>query len=259
MSGSFGRARERAQALRQRLGLGDGYIDVFDVLRALEIEVYRRPFPGDGLEGALTVRSGVAFIFVNSHGALTRQRLSAAHELGHYELEPRDEGTEVLEDVSGMNGLEEAEIFRFARHFLMDERGVRVAVSSIADEEARVAAIASIYVVSPRVVAIHLAELGLIRPGTKTRLLEGFDTGELRPGAFLSGHGYRMKELSDPALELDSGHVQRSLGRYQDGSLSLAALSEVLMRTADEARQVVIEAGAELHREDAPEALATHA
>lgn len=255
MSARVSHAQERAQALRQRLGLGDSYVDVFDVLRTMEIEVYRRPFPGDGLEGAMTIRSGVPFIFVNSHGALTRQRLTAAHELGHYELGSRDEGTEVLEDISGMTNGDEAEVFRFARHFLMDEKGVTITIAGMSDELQRVAAVASKYVVSPTVVAIHLAELGVLRPATKARLREGFDSGELKPGAFLGRYGYRMMELSDPAIELDPGHVERALLRYQDGSISLAALAEVLMAPTDEARRMVVEAGAELHPEDAPEEL----
>ena len=161
----------------------------------------------------------------------------------------------MLEDISAMSNGEEAEVFRFARHFLMDENGVRVTVANLADEPERVAAVASKYVVSPKVAAIHLAELWLIRPGTKTRILEGFDSGELKPSAFLGRYGYRMKELWDSVIELDPGHVERAMKRYQDGQISLVALAEVLMAPVEEARRMVIEAGAELHPEDAPEAL----
>jgi Zn-dependent peptidase ImmA (M78 family) len=254
------RAQEKAQALRQQLRLGHGYVDVFDALRQLEIEVYRHPFPGDGLEGAFTVRSGVPFVFVNSQGALTRQRLTAAHELGHHELGPRLDGTEVLEGPASANGDHgEWEAFRFARHLLMDEQGVRQLCADIRDEEERVAAVASEFVVSPAVAAIHLAELRLIKPSTKERLKEGFDTGGFTPGAFLRRYGYRMKELSDPTVELDPGHQRRAVSAFVDGALSLTALAEALQLSEEEARQMLRESGLELDEDEVPGELVTSA
>lgn len=237
-------AAEKAQALRQRLGLGTGYVDVFDVLRRLEIEVYRRPVPHDGLDGSLIIRDGVAFIFVNSAGAITRQRLTAAHELGHYELGERHDGTEVLEGFGSVNDdREEWDAFRFARHFLMDEQGVRQLVATLSEEEERVAAVAHRFVVSPTVAAIHLAELKVIKPATKTRLKNGFDSGSLRPAAFLARYGFYMDDMSNPVTTLDAGHIQRSVQAYKDGILSLVALAEVLVLSPDEARALLIEAG----------------
>ena len=247
-------AQEKAQALRQRLVLGTGYVDIFAVLRELNFEVYRRPFHGDGLEGSLQVRDGVPFIFVNSSGAVTRQRLTAAHELGHYELGAHEEGTEVLEGPGWNNDAEEWEVFRFARHFLMDEQGTRQLVSAMTDEEQRIAAVAHRFVVSPSVAAIHLAELVLIKRSTKERVKQGFDNGSLKPSAFLARYGYAMNDLSDPAVELDPGHVQRSVRAYADGLMSLDALSEVLMMTPAEARAMLLESGIEPHTDEVSDA-----
>jgi Zn-dependent peptidase ImmA (M78 family) len=222
--------------------LGHGYVDIFDVLRQLEFEVYRKPF-SDGLEGALTVRDGVTFIFVNSLGSLTRQRLTAAHELGHYELGEREEGTEVLEGPALNGDGEEWEVFRFARHFLMDAEGIRTLVSQISDEEQRVAAVAHRFVTSPTVTAIHLRELGMISAATKARLKEQFDAGLLRPSAFLGRYGYGMDEMNQQVTELAPAHIQRSLTAYSHGLLSLVALAEVLMKTEAETEQIVREAG----------------
>jgi Zn-dependent peptidase ImmA (M78 family) len=254
------RAQEKAQALRQQYGLGPSYVDVFDVLRRRGIEVYRRSFPGDGLEGALTIRDGVAFIFVNSQGALTRQRLTAAHELGHYELGERRDGTEVFEGMAAANGdADEWDAFRFARHFLMDEQGVRQLMLGMRDEEQRVAAVASHFVVSPTVAAIHLAELNIIRPATKARIKQGFDDGSLKAAAFLARYGYRMNDLFDSATELDPGHWQRSLDAYREGLVSLPALAEALMLSEDETRGRLQEAGIEPLDEEAPAELAAEA
>ncbi len=244
MLGRSSSAAEKAQALRQRLTLGSGYVDVFDVLRRLKIELYRRPVPHDALEGSLTIRDGVAFIFVNSTGAVTRQRLTAAHELGHFELGERHDGTEILEGVGSVDDdREEWDAFRFARHFLMDEQGVRQLVAGLADEEERVAAAAHQFVVSPTVAAIHLAELGVIKATTKKRLKDGFDSGSLRPAAFLSRYGFYMDDMSNPVTALDAGHIQRSVQAYKDGLLSLVALAEVLMLSPDEAHETLANAG----------------
>jgi hypothetical protein len=238
------RAQEKAQALRQRLGLGHGYVDVFDVLRRLDIELYRKPF-ADGLEGAFTIRDGVPFIFVNSQGSLTRQRLTAAHELGHFVLGESVDGTEILEGpgVGGSNA--EWDVFRFARHFLMDAQGVEMLVSGIGDEEQRVAAVAHTYVTSPTVTAIHLRELGHISTATKASLKQRFDEGLLRPSAFLARYGYGMGEMDQQMTELAPAHLRRAFAAYARGLLSLVALSEVLMVTEDVTRQIVREAGIE--------------
>lgn len=238
-------AQEKAQALRQRFDLGDGYVDVFDVLRRMEIEVYRKPF-SDGLEGAFTVRDGVSFIFVNSQGSLTRQRLTAAHELGHYELGDRAEGTEILEESTLNGDRDEWEVFRFARHFLMDEGGVRKLIAHMPDEDRRVAAVAHHFVVSPPATLIHLRELTLISTATKTRLNTQFHEGALRPSAFLARYGYGMDDMNQPMTELAPAHVQRALMAYSKGLLSLVALSETLMTTEELATRMVRGAGLEV-------------
>jgi Zn-dependent peptidase ImmA (M78 family) len=243
-------AREKAQALRQRLGLGDGYVDIFDVLRQLGFEVYRRRFD-DGLEGALTIRDGVPFVFVNSQGSLTRQRLTAAHELGHYELGEQAEGTEILEETISGTGNAEWDVFRFARHLLMDEVGVRRLLADISDEEQMVAAVARTFVVSPVVSAIHLREIGMISAATKTRLKAQFDDGSLKPSAFLGRFGYGMGEMNQTVTELAPSHIQRSLDAYSKGILSPLSLAEVLQQSEEDTRAIVREAGLEALAEEA--------
>lgn len=240
------RAQERAEQLRHELGLGSGYADVFDVLRQRGIEVYRRPLQGAGLEGSLTIREGVAFVFVNSAGSLTRQRMTAAHELGHFELGQRHNGTEILEGQPSIEDeSEEWDAYRFARYFLMDDQGVRQLCADIADEEERVAAVSHRFVVSPKAVALHLAELGLIKTTTKRRLVQSFDDG-LRPSAFLFKFGYHMADLSDAVLTLDPAHVSRALQAFAAGDISLAALAETLQLSDDQAAAVAIDAGLNL-------------
>jgi Zn-dependent peptidase ImmA (M78 family) len=249
MTAASGRAREKAEALRQRLDLGHGRIDIFEVLRSLEIEVYRKSIPNDGLEGALEVRDGVRVIFVNSQGALTLQRMTAAHELGHLQLEGDAEGTQILEQRAMRDEPAEWEAFRFGRYFLMDGVGVENLVRNIKDEEQRVAAVASHFLVSPAVAALHLREMNLIKSATRTRLKAAFDAGEFRPGTFLARFGYRMPDLFDSVTELDPAHVQRSFAAYERGDLSLTALAEVLQCSEEEAIEQMIGAGVAVRTE----------
>lgn len=243
---------EKAQALRQEHGLGDGYVDVFDVLRRMDIEVYRRPIGNSALEGSLIIRDGLAVVFVNSAGSLTRQRLTAAHELGHYLLGQRHDGLEILENETAINDdREEPAAFRFARHFLMDAHGVTRLVSDIDDPEERVAAVAHAYVVSPTAVAIHLGELGLISRAVKDRLKQGLDPGGgLKPSAFLARYGFRMDDLYDSATELDAGHTARAMTAYERGQITLAAFAESVMApTMDDAIALLEDAGIALREE----------
>ncbi len=246
------RAKEKAEAIRHQLSLGDAYVDVFDVMRRLGIEVYRKPFD-EGLEGSLTVRDGVSFVFVNSLGSLTRQRLTAAHELGHYVLEEHREGTEILEaSTSGGDGAGEWEVFRFARYFLMDEGGVGRLVAGIGDDRHKVAAVAHAFVTSAVVTAIHLRELGLISAAAKKQLKDEFDSGALKPAAFLARYGFSMGDMGQQVVELAPSHIKRALGMYAARKLSIAALAEVLQMTDQEARNYVVEAGIATYEEVDP-------
>lgn len=244
------RVAEQASALRHDLGLGTGYVDVFEVLRRLGVEMYQAPFPEDSLEGAHEVRNGQAFFFVNSSRANTRQRLTAAHELGHHRL-----GQTSIYEATPQAGPDdpasEWDAYRFARYFLMDPGGVKDVVEPLGDPEERVAAVASRFVVSPEVAAIHLAELGHIGSATKTRLLEVFRRGLVKPSGFLARYGYRIARTEQDRVELDPQHVARSLDAYAQGWLTLAALADTLIVGRDEARRLVEEAGLEV-REGEP-------
>jgi hypothetical protein len=196
---------------------------------------------------------------VNSCHALNRQRLTAAHELGHYLLGTRHEGSGVFEsNTEGMGGEEgEREAFSFARHFLMDEQGLRGLVASIADERERVAASAGTYVVSVNVAAIHLAELGLIRPATKRALLEDLRSKQITPSGFLRTHGYRLPWTpEEPEPVLDPQHVGRALQAYRNGWLTLIALADSLQLEIRAAVDLLTETGIPLDEDDV--ATATH-
>ncbi|MFV2063921.1 MAG: ImmA/IrrE family metallo-endopeptidase [Chloroflexota bacterium] len=253
MTGISSTPRDAAAAIRHRLRLGSGYVDVFEVLRLLGIELYQAPFPQDSLEGAHLVRDGVAFIFVNTSRSLTRQRFTAAHELGHHVLEKAGDGSAVYEsDVTkpGRDPLEQ-NAFRFARFFLIDPDGVGVLVGGIRDPMQQVAATASHYVVSPEAAAVHLADLGIVSISAKRELSKALAARELTPSGLLSRYGYRMAWTpQDPEPELDPRHVGRALGAYRREWMSLAALSDALGLSEGQAGDLLVEAGLKLREQE---------
>jgi Zn-dependent peptidase ImmA (M78 family) len=234
-----------AAGLRSRWGLGTDYVDVFEVLRAEGVELFLAPFH-DGLEGAHMVREGRTFVFVNTACAITRQRLTAAHELGHHVLEDHATDGSLFEESTADHGNdpEERAAYTFARYFLMDPDGVRRITVSIKDQEERVAAVASRFVTSIDVTCIHLAGLGVITNTTKKRLLDAIHANELRPAAFLQSHGYELAPT--PAAErpvLDARYIKRAIEAYGKEWVTLASLADLLGLARNEAVELLGEHG----------------
>lgn len=157
------RARQAAESARFRLGAPRGRIDVFHAIRALGIHLLRWPLPEKSLEGAFARRGDAEFILVNSSKTtwLTRQRFTAAHELGHRFLSD-DRSVQWLEPTIDRD--DDVEANRFAAYFLMDEPSVRESVEGVEDPIARALNVAADFEVSLPASAIHLRELRLISP-----------------------------------------------------------------------------------------------
>lgn len=82
---------KQARALLSRYRLDQKLpIDVEALATALGITVKHEPFDED-LSGVLVKESSHTFIGVNSSHAITRQRFTIAHELGHYVLRHKGE------------------------------------------------------------------------------------------------------------------------------------------------------------------------
>ena len=238
MASSWG--SHTAAELREQLGLQPGRVDVFAVLRELEIETYLRSMPSDALDGAHQLVEDTGFIFINSAHALTRQRFTAAHELGHHR-HGINEGPPVFEsDVARLTDPTEVDINSFAAHFLMDPPGTGTLVGEIADPLERVAAVGSHFAVSPEAAAIHLEKLGLVTHTFKTEVCLALRQQELRPGDLYRRFNYEPTITPD-ALDqvLDPGHVGRAVRAYDLGLMNLVGLSDVLGVSTDEAAAIL--------------------
>lgn len=235
-----------AAGLRHELGLGTDYVDVFDVVRRQGIELYLAPFGVDSLEGAHLVQDGRAFIFVNTSNSITRQRLTAAHELGHHVLEGAADGSALYEANVTAPGTDPKEraAYAFARYFLMDPEGVHRLADPIKDPDERVAAVASRFVTSIDATCIHLGELGVITASAKARLLERLRNGEVKPAALLRGFGYHFEPT--PKAEgpsLDPRYVRGVIDAYAREWISFVSFADILQIDREEAVGLLTEHG----------------
>jgi Zn-dependent peptidase ImmA (M78 family)/transcriptional regulator with XRE-family HTH domain len=121
--GNFFKAHgaECAVELRTHLGLPDRDVprDLFGVIRALGVRVFRRRLENSNISGLFMKHPKAGpCILVNLAEGLARQRFSVAHELGHALL---DEKTITLSMVGewNSNDLVEVRANTFASHFLI--------------------------------------------------------------------------------------------------------------------------------------------
>jgi len=128
-----------ADATRFRMALSPGRVDVLGAIRSSSIALLLYPFGSESLEGGYQRDEfGQAYIVVNSSRPVSRQRFTAAHELGHHILHGDRIDAMVLDEYLPEDGdqpadpiEEEAEIF--ASRFLMDERSTRTIASEVAE------------------------------------------------------------------------------------------------------------------------------
>ncbi|MDA8201200.1 MAG: ImmA/IrrE family metallo-endopeptidase [Chloroflexi bacterium] len=238
-----GQGREAARLLRSELGLGTGYVDIYQVIRELGIELYTKPFR-DGLDGAYKRDHGRDFIFVNTAAETPlRHRFTAAHELGHAQLRSAGEAGGVFEDdVERDEGEgEEQEANSFAAHFLIDEGGAKQLCSTIDGPDRRVAATVRRFVVSAESAAIHLATLGLLSDYARRSLLARVAAGETSTRALLREHGMVLPQTPDfgEHPRLDPTFEQRVLDAYEQRWLRIDAVADLLQTSQNRVRALL--------------------
>jgi Zn-dependent peptidase ImmA (M78 family) len=115
-----------ARELRQRLKLGRHLrVDPFAIAEQVGVSVVRRPLAERRIAGAYLYRplEERSFILINATDVLTRQRFTAAHELGHWRFDR--ESTVIDDDLEGASTSEERRANAFAAELLLPEVAVR--------------------------------------------------------------------------------------------------------------------------------------
>ncbi len=203
-----------ALGLRHERGLTAGAVDIFGLIRNLGIRLVLVNQPSD-LQGMYIRREGRHFILVNAADHPRRQRLTAAHELGHRFLIPEEEAEVEIVDASADDRAEEVQAYNFARELLLPREAVREECSGRSLEDA-VAYLSERYDVSPEVAAIRLQELGLITWEAKEAFREKLNDPAQR--ARFSSTSPRCRRPA--AVELDPGYLDLAKRLYRKGVLS---------------------------------------
>lgn len=156
-------SRRRARQLLEFAGVKHPPVDSKAIAEFLGFTVLPYDFP-DTTSGLTFIEEGVKAIGVNSRHALTRQRFSIAHELGHY-LNGHDSydsgGTHVESQPSYLNPQQwqEIEANEFAAELLMPTDWLKRDVAEIGADGV---ALARRYGVSEQAMWIQLLDLKLM-------------------------------------------------------------------------------------------------
>jgi Zn-dependent peptidase ImmA (M78 family) len=130
-------AEQEAQNLRLLHQLGiRGIKDIFQFIdQTLGYLLIRYPFGKDSLQGFASVHTGERLIVTNSSLILSRERFTAAHELGHHIFDIDPEKPKLIHDnVIGKFDVQNLIEYRadvFAANFLMPEEGIKKALKEL--------------------------------------------------------------------------------------------------------------------------------
>ena len=215
-------------------------------MRQRGVIVVRYPIAGDrSIDGSYRLAGGQAFVYVNSSRsrAAVRQRFTAAHELGHHEIDlPADRTNIVDDDVYRIYG-PHREMNEFAAAFLIDPVGARELERDGLTGDRLVAATISKFSVSFKAAAIELKHLDLISKGDCEDLMARRDEEDFRVGEFVEGYGFAMPEGAWDR-ELDPSYLELVKRRYERGSLNVTAVAAALRVGESEAQAWLDESGA---------------
>ena len=156
-------AREKAQAIIQMYNIAEPPIDINYIARKLGFEVLPFDFP-ETISAVIKIKDLKKIIGVNKKHALTRQRFSIAHELGHYLSGHEDhdsENTFIDREKKYLNRSHrmEEEADEFAAELLMPEGMLK---KDFTNGEKNAATLSFKYQVSEQAMLIQLVNLKLL-------------------------------------------------------------------------------------------------
>lgn len=233
--------RASAQSVRQRLGLGYGRVDPIETLRTLGVQVFRHRVSdssGGGIDGIYRVWEGIPSVFLNTAKDYRRQRFTAAHELGHHELD-KDLSSPVIDtDVFHLgNDRRHQEKNWFAGAFLIDEHGAHELQANKLHDEELVAATMHFFDVSLPCAATELEVLNLLPTPRKEDILARWQHKTLTAGALLERYHYSSPGGRSGNEELDPTYLAAVQARYESGALGLTDVARALRTSEAEANE----------------------
>lgn len=235
VTSAYVRGEQAARAVRQREQLGFDALDIWQLLDCIDVPVALHEFGDSAGDGLYLWENEEALIVVNASGRPSRQRFTAAHELGHHEMH-RFEHSRLLiadENIFGSNAEREQEANAFAAYLLAPDEAVRGAVGAARGAEItadRVVEVMGRFGLSYEAMIWRLVNIGLIKHAERDALVKD---------ASVQARQRRLDVREDaifmPQSDLPRAHVNAALRLYEDHVVSADRLAELLDMTADEA------------------------
>jgi hypothetical protein len=220
------RARGRALALRQELGLGHGAVDPVAVLRQRGVEVIR--VPAEGIDGLYHREGGVSVVLINSGMPAIRQRMTAAHELGHDVLD--GEGTDSFEvvdvNVFSATGRDKLMTY-FGGAFLVDPFGVKELRAAGYEGADLIAQTVARFLVSVQSAGVKMGEIGQLDCDLVTA--DGVTTKN-----FMHQHGVPFHLPQPDPMPVDPERRRRVAAAFRAGLLEVDAAASYLHMSREE-------------------------
>ncbi|MGH2902817.1 MAG: ImmA/IrrE family metallo-endopeptidase [Solirubrobacteraceae bacterium] len=210
-------------------------VDIWQLLERLEIPTALHEFGADGGDGLYLWEDGEPFIVVNASTRASRQRFTAAHELGHHEMHRFESGRLLITDEDifrANNPPREVEANAFAAYLLAPDEAVRRAAGERRGEE-----------ITEDFVVELMADFGLSYEATTWRLLNSGVVDRAQREALVSDArveerlrraGIDEETIFKPSAHLPRAHLNAALRLYEDHVVAPERLAELLdMNLAD--------------------------
>lgn len=229
------RGTHAARALRHREQLGFEPVDIWLLLERLQIPLAVRNFGSESGDGLYLWEYAEPFIVINKCSRPSRQRFTAAHELGHHEMH-RFEADRLLfadQDVSRSDNAQEVEANAFAAYLLAPDEGIRYRLGDHTGEsitQDMVVELMGVFGLSYNAMTYRLLNVGLINRAQQAALTESPMIEERMRRA-----GIDEYTNSKPPTHLPRSHISAALRLYEDHVVTPDRLGELLDMTRTQA------------------------
>lgn len=231
---------DAALALRHRLRLGDAPVNIWDVARQAGALVALHDFGADAADGMYLHKAGRALILVNADRRASRQRFTAAHELGHHEMHRHGRPTLLIQDqdIFGKpkDPIEKA-ANAFAASLLAPTSALTEALGGKRNKQVTpddVIALMGRFGMSYEATCNQLSNAGLVNRPARKALLDAA-AGDVE--RMLSNAGIDDEALFPYKDPLPSGYVEQVRRLWEHRFISEPRFAEMLRLTEDEARE----------------------
>jgi Zn-dependent peptidase ImmA (M78 family) len=238
--------KRAAQAVRLELNLGFAPVNVWDVIRHRGVDVARHEFGAESGDGFYLWRGGHALITVNSSERASRQRFTAAHELGHHELH-RFEASELAiadKDVFDTRGNPlEIAANAFAGYLLAPDEALQQNLAGRSGKDVAPRDVVDLmrkYGLSYEATANRLNLAGIVNQSNRKRLLE---EGEGQVERLVREAGFDEETVFPFGPDLPAELVDGALALYRDAVISADRLGDILGLAPEHAVVIAAERG----------------